>query len=789
MADLLARDTALTGAGSTGADPARRAVRVRVTGVVQGVGFRPFVHRLATSLELAGIVGNDAGAVFVEVEGAGPGIDGFIRRLSSDAPPLAVIDDVDIVDVAPTSRTEFAIVGSRTAPGPVTAVSPDTAVCDACLAELWDPANRRHLHPFITCTDCGPRFTITRRLPYDRPGTTMEDFPLCPACTAEYGDPGDRRYHAQPIGCHDCGPHITLRLGTGPPLVRNKAIAAAREALADGAILAVKGIGGYHLVCDAASDAATGALRQRKGRADKPFAVMVADLADAERLAVIDSDSAHLLGSPARPIVLLTARPGPLSPLVAPGNPLIGILTAYTPLHHLLLRDRGPLVVTSTNRSGEPICYRDDDLASRLGLLSDGILGHDRPIHVPCDDSVVRVNGGTLLPVRRSRGYAPLPVRVPAGHPDALAVGGELKNTFCVATQGRAWMSQHIGDLANLETLAAFEASVAQFCELYRVRPRVVAVDAHPGYLGSRWARARWPESVTEVQHHHAHVASVIAEHGLDPEEPVIGVAFDGTGYGDDGTVWGGEILEATATGYRRIGHLAPVPLPGGDAAVAHPWRMALAHLRAAGAPWDTGMAPARHAGELALGVIDRQLATGVACVPTTSMGRLFDAVASLLGLRHDITYEAQAAIELEHLAACCDTDPPTLTFGHGPEGTFDAGPVILGLLDAVSAETPPAAIALGFHRAVVDAVAGAVEAAGERTGTTVVALSGGVWQNALLTRLATTRLLAGGFDVRTNRLVPPNDGGLALGQILVATRRAALHQEARPCVSPYPAV
>lgn len=760
------------------------AVRLRVTGVVQGVGFRPFAHRLATELRLDGIVGNDATSVFVELEGPPADLDTFVARLREEAPPLAMIESVEVVRTPLVGRRGFAIVESRPASGAVTLVSPDIAVCAACVAELWDPANRRHLHPFITCTDCGPRFTIIRRLPYDRPGTTMVGFALCRSCRAEYEDPADRRYHAQPIGCHDCGPSLALRIGDGPRVEGGEAVTTARDALASGAILAVKGLGGYHLVCDATSDAAVSELRRRKGRADKPFAVMAADLAAAAELAELGSYELELLGSPARPIVLVPARPATrLSSLIAHGNPLVGLLLPYTPLHHLLFLQPGPtgpvpalgpLVMTSGNRSGEPICYRDQDLDERIGHVVDGVLSHDRPIHVPCDDSVVRVADNQLLPLRRSRGYAPLPARIPQTARDVLAVGAELKNAFCVATGGRAWMSQHIGDMGNLATLEAFEASVRQFCELYGVTPGIVAVDAHPGYLSSRWARRHHPEAVVEVQHHHAHIAAVMAEHGLDPDGEVIGIAFDGTGYGDDGTIWGGEILEATALGYRRAAHLSAVPLPGGDAAVRHPWRIALAHLWASGIAWSDDLAPVRHARTEELGVLERQLEAGLACVPTTSVGRLFDAVSSLLGLRHDVTYEAQAAIELEHAAAGHLSEAPTLAFERGSDGAFDVAPVLAGLLALRRAGLSVGAAAAGFHLALVDLVVDVACDSRRRTGSSTVVLGGGVWQNALLAGLARRRLGDVGFDVRTNRLVPPNDGGLALGQLFIAARRAA---------------
>lgn len=777
----------------------RTAVRVRVTGVVQGVGFRPYVRRLAGDLHLDGHVGNDATGVFVEAEGNPDDVAAFLRRLPREAPPLAAVETVDTTATTAGGRHGFTIVPSRRNAGAVTPVAPDTAVCDACLAEMWDPADRRHGHPFITCTDCGPRFTIIRSLPYDRPGTTMAGFALCPACAAEHADPADRRHHAQPIGCHDCGPTLTWSAADGAPVTGAAALAAARRALAGGAIVAVKGVGGYHLVCDARSPGAVDEVRRRKGRADKPFAVMVPDVTTARRLAVLDDHAVALLSSPARPVVLAPSRPdGGLAAGVAPGNPLLGLVLPYTPVHHLLFSEPGPggpvpvlgpLVVTSSNPSGEPICFDDADLRTRLSPLFDAVLSHDRPIHVPCDDSVVAVAGTRAIPLRRARGYAPLPVTVPTGA-DTLAVGGELKNAFCVATGTRAWMSQHIGDMGTLATLDAFTSSVAQFCQLYRVEPEVVATDAHPGYTSSRWARAVAGPSVVGpgavgpgavdwvpaggarlvlVQHHHAHIASVMAEHGLDPRRRVIGVAFDGTGYGDDATVWGGEVLEADATGYTRVAHLAPVAMPGGDAAVDQPWRMALSHLRAAGVAWSEDLAPVAAAGRHGLSVVDRQLAGGFGCTATTSMGRLFDAVASLLGLRHHATYEAQAAIELEHAAARHHGALGPLAFGVNGDGCFDSAPVVAGLVAGLRAGTGTEALAAAFHQAVVDVVVTAATASRERSGLSTVALSGGVWQNALLLQLTTARLVAAGFDVRSHHIVPPNDGGLALGQLFVA--------------------
>lgn len=751
-----------------------RSERFEITGVVQGVGFRPFVYRLATELGLEGEVGNDPTGVFVDVTGPAAALDEFARRVASEAPPLAIVRSLRRRSTAPRNNHGFRIVGStRTEAGTRTAVPPDTAVCAECLREMFDPTNRRHLHPFVTCTNCGPRFTIIRDLPYDRPATTMADFPMCAACQEEYLDPGDRRYHAQPIACHDCGPRLVFRPGNGdPPSERHDAVVRATEALRAGLTVAVKGIGGFHLACDATDTDAVTRLRDRKHRPDKPFAVLVRDLAAAAEVAFVSDDEAAELTSPACPIVLLRARPdSPLSPLVAPGNPLVGVMLPHTPVQHLLVRG-GPsrLVMTSGNLSGEPIAYRDDDLV-RLAPLCDAVLTHDREIHQPCDDSVVRVLPGALLPIRRSRGYAPVPIAFPHAVRPVLAVGGELKNTFCLAGGGQAWVSQHIGDMENLETLETFADSVERFTTLYRVDPDRVVADAHPGYATTRWARARAAGRVVEVQHHHAHVAAVMAEHGLDPRRQVVGVAFDGTGYGTDGAIWGGEVLFADAAAAHRVWHLAYVPLPGGDAAIRNPYRVALTHLRSAGVDWDDDLAPVRQLDQVERRLLDRQLTTGFACTPTSSMGRLFDAVASLLDLRHRVSYEAQAAIELEIAAERAGPADHGLRFGIADD-LADPAPVVRGLVALRRAGVPTGELAAAFHTAVAELVGELATAGCGALRSDRVVLSGGVFQNALLTAMCTDRIRRAGLEPLTHRVVPPNDGGLALGQAFIGAHR-----------------
>ncbi|ORB73776.1 carbamoyltransferase HypF [Mycobacterium scrofulaceum] len=765
---------------------ARVRQRFTVTGVVQGVGFRPFVARLATELGLSGFVGNDSGAVFLEVQGERARIAEFGRRLRADAPPLARVGDVAVSEVAYDAGCgrEFRIVASRAVPGVTTPIPPDVAVCDDCVAELFDPRDRRYRHPFVTCTNCGPRFTIVRGLPYDRPGTTMSGFAMCERCATEYRDPADRRFHAQPIACPDCGPILWFRSAGGRIDGADAALGAAQRALAAGAVVAVKGVGGYHLACGVTDAGAVDALRARKARGAKPFAILVRDLCVARRYARVDDTEAAALLSPARPIVLLRRRPhAPVADAVAPGSPLLGLMLPYSPIHHLLLAPvpgyAGPvpdaLVLTSANRSDEPICFTDDDARRRLPALCDAVLDHDRPIHVPCDDSVVRVvqddgaGAGSELPIRRSRGYAPLPVDLKIAGPAVLAVGGELKNTFCLTDGSRAYLSGHIGDMATWETLRAFERAVSQLSEI-RGDPARLAADLHPGYHTRNWAERRANGRPLDlVQHHHAHVVSLLAERGRIGE-PIVGVAFDGTGYGCDQTIWGGEILRLGSDSHRfvRAGHLLAVPLPGGDAAVRNPWRMALSQLRSAGIDWTPDLAPVAAATPDELRVTRAQLETGTGCVPCSSVGRLFDAVASLLGVRHRIDYEGQAAIELEALAESADAKTlPSLPLMVRADGVIDPAPMVQTLVSALYAGARPAVLAAAFHEAVADAVATVV---GQVAGATrLVGLTGGVFQNVLLLKSCRNRLQRAGFEVLTHRTVPPNDGGLALGQAAIS--------------------
>ncbi|MFE2875785.1 carbamoyltransferase HypF [Streptomyces roseus] len=771
--------------------------RVTVRGVVQGVGFRPYVYTRATGLGLAGHVTNTPEGVVAEVEGAPAAVSAFCERLAADAPPLAVVDAVDHHQVPASGGAGFTIIASRSGGPARTLVSPDVATCADCLAELADPADRRHRHPFITCTHCGPRFTIVTGLPYDRAHTTMARFPLCPDCAREYADPADRRFHAQPVACPACGPRLRLLAGTpARETAGADPVAEARRMLADGAILAVKGLGGYHLACDAGNPAAVAELRRRKARGNKPFALMARQDADIEALVHLGPAERDLLTGPVRPIVLLRRRPEAARELVAdavaPGSPDLGVMLPYTPVHHLLLGlpgdPPGPrlLVMTSGNLSGEPIVTDDTEALDRLARLADAWLTHDRPIHVPCDDSVVRVCDGEVLTLRRSRGHAPLPLDLPLPVPATLAAGGDLKNAFCLGEGRKAWLSAHIGDMDDLATQYAFERAEQQLESITGVTPGLLAVDRHPGYRSGRLVRGRAAgRPVAGVQHHHAHIASAMAEHGEGGARKVIGFAFDGTGYGDDGAVWGGEVLLADYAGYTRFAHLAYVPLPGGDAAVHRPYRMALSHLRAAGLDWDPDLPCTAACPPEELRLLRRQLERDLHCVPTSSMGRLFDAVSSLAGVCQHAGYEAQAAIELEGAAVTASATEaraddgagyafalrPAVTDGHGAPLAADPAPVLAAVVRDVRAGIAPAVVAARFHAAVADLVAALAVLARERHGLDTVALTGGVFANTLLSCACARLLRERGFTVLRHHRVPPNDGGLALGQLMVAAR------------------
>ncbi|WP_432825971.1 carbamoyltransferase HypF [Dactylosporangium sp. CA-092794] len=765
----------------------RVARRIEVRGTVQGVGFRPFVYRLGRDLGLDGWVRNEGGLVLLEAAGPAGAMRRLAARLRTDAPPQARVSEVrvdPVSGVAPAAGSGFRVDPS-TARGPGAAgrpgwVPPDLATCDACLAELFDPQDRRYRYPFVNCTDCGPRATIVDALPYDRAGTTMRAFAMCPACTAEYAEPADRRFHAEPIACPACGPALTWG---GRPR-GERALSAGEELVGRGGILALKGLGGYQLVCDATSEPAVARLRARKRRPAKPFAVMVADLPAARSIAVVDAAEADLLTSVARPIVLLRPRPGhPLAAAVAPGAARIGVFLPAAPLHHLLLADLArPLVVTSGNLADEPIAIGDAEARARLGGVADGFLGHDRAIRARYDDSVARVVAGRPSLLRRARGYAPEPVPLPLAAPEpVLAVGGQLKHAFTLADGGVAVVGPHTGDLERHEAMEAFTAGVAHLSRVTGIVPAVVAHDLHPGYASTQYAKALPASLRIGVQHHHAHVASCAAEHGITG--PYLGVAYDGLGLGDDGTLWGGEVLLADLGSYRRLARFGRAPLPGGAAAVRRPARMALGYLFGAEPFADDGSRERLErlagpllrrlpAGEVA--DVRRMVAAGVNCPVASSAGRLFDAVAALLGIRDDAGYEGEAAVALEACAA-----------GHPGAGAlpwrlavrdglvvFDPVPTLLALLEAARDGAAAGPLAAAFH-ATVAAVTVAVccdAAAGH--GTSAVCLSGGVMQNQLLVEALVAGLSAAGLTPLVNERVPPNDGGISYGQAAVAAAR-----------------
>ncbi len=766
---------------------ALRRARVAVRGIVQGVGFRPFVHRLATELALAGWVRNDGGGVTLEVEGDADAVAALLRRLRDEAPPLARIDALRCDEQAPTGAARgFAIVPSA-AGRAATAIGPDSAVCDDCLAELLAPADRRHRYAFVNCTHCGPRYTITRALPYDRATTSMARFPLCADCRREYEAPADRRFHAEPNACPACGPRLWLAAADGSDCAVADPVAAAVQRLARGEIVAIKGLGGFHLACDARNAAAVAALRARKAREEKPFAVMVASLASVPALAALAADEAQLLAARERPIVLLrkNAACDDALPGVAPGLGWLGVMLPYTPLQYLLFHEaagRPPgtgwlaspqpnvLVMTSANPGGEPLVTGNDEALARLSGIADAFLLHDRDIVVRCDDSVVRpaVAGprGALQFVRRARGYTPRAIALAGTTPPVLATGGHFKNTVCVTRGDEAFVSEHVGDLDNAPTCVALEQTVLHLLSILEVRPAAVAHDLHPDYHSSRLAArlaAEWSVPLLPVQHHHAHVAAILAEHRVDG--PVLGLALDGVGLGVDGTAWGGELLRVDGADCRRLAHLRPLPLPGGDRAAREPWRMGAAVLHLAG---DNARIVERYADERGAGTVAQLLARGFNVPPTTSLGRWFDAAAGLLDVRRRMAFEGQAAMLLEGLAerhGPVAADPSLYTFD--ADGTLD----LLPLLVALAGCREPAYGAALFHATVAHALAAWAARAANAHSLRTVAAGGGCMLNAILAASLRAELAARDIELLEARAVPPNDGGLALGQAWVACR------------------
>jgi len=812
-----------------------QGMRIHITGIVQGVGFRPFIYNLATRMMLFGWVRNTSAGVDIEVDGNPDQLSAFLQAIRAGAPPLARMDTFETSTAPAFGFTTFEIVHSASNPGDFIPIAPDVSICPDCLRELFDPSDRRYRYPFINCTNCGPRFTIIENIPYDRPNTTMRDFPLCAPCSNEYHDPTNRRFHAQPVACPVCGPHVwvennlpeTLR-GTGDP------VRYAQSLLASGQILAIKGLGGFHLACDATNPAAVQELRRRKLRVGKAFAVMALDLETAHQHAYLSDTESVLLESRQRPIVIVRRRPeSNIAAEVAPGQDTIGLMLPYTPLHYLLLDQSTPgearpypliLVMTSGNLSEEPIVTDNDEAHRRLASLCDAFLLHNRPIRTRCDDSVLRViplnnrpaadavetapaaqSAAPLVQVlRRSRGFAPDPLRLPVEAVPLLATGPELKNTFCMTRGSYAFVSHHIGDLENLETYQAFEDGINHFERLFRVQPQALAYDLHPNYLATRYALERAEReglASLGIQHHHAHIAACMADNGLDGAAPVIGVAFDGTGFGSDGNIWGGEFLLSDYTAFQRLAHLEYFPLPGGDAATRQPWRSALAGLWQAGLAWDADLPPVRwvhtvsssaaepglsgSSGVQRLEILARQLEKRIHTPLTSSMGRLFDGAAALAGVRQTVNYEAQAAIEFEALADTHETGhypfeiqdqpvaepvPPSLAAYHfNRRLTLLPGPLWQAIRNDLRLGVPVAYISARFHNGIAELVRRVVTIIRQESGISQVALSGGVWQNITLLTKTITILQADGFTVLTHRQAPPNDGGVAFGQAAIA--------------------
>ncbi len=747
---------------------------IEVAGVVQGVGFRPYVYRLARELHLGGLISNTASGVAIEVEGPTTAVESFLHRLPRELPPLARITSLAVRDLACDHDAGFRILPSRLGEESRALISPDVAVCDDCLRELFDPADRRYRYPFINCTNCGPRFTIVREIPYDRPRTSMAVFPMCVSCQSEYDDPGNRRFHAQPNACWDCGPRVELWDAQGERIETTEPIVEAVARLASGAVVAVKGLGGFHLAADATNAAAVETLRERKRRVGKPFAVMVRDLSSLEQFCAVDHFARGLLLGPERPIVLLREeQPNPIAEAVAPDLHELGVFLPYTPLHHLLFAEGKflALVMTSGNLSEEPIAIDNQEAIERLSGLADFFLVHNRDILRRADDSVVRASGGRVRQLRRSRGYVPVPVFLNAELPCVLAVGGELKNTICLTKGRHAFLSQHIGDLENLES-HRFLAEVVEHLErVLEIEPQVIAHDLHPDYFSTRWALAQPDIERVRVQHHHAHVASCMAENHL--EGKVIGIALDGTGYGTDGNVWGGEVLLADYQSFQRAAHFSYVRMPGGAAAIHEPWRMAVSYLFQHfgedfwSLPIDFVKQLDRRRTETLLKMVER----GVNSPLTSSCGRLFDAVAALAGIREQVTYEAQAAVELEAAIAPA-SDDSAYRLELAPDGAgwlVDTKPMFEALVADLARGESAGLISRRFHNGLIEAFLRLAKLLRGQTRLERVCLSGGTFQNVYLQEGLVARLAAAGFEVFTHSEVPAGDGGLSLGQALVA--------------------
>ena len=753
---------------------------IKVKGIVQGVGFRPFVYNLAHKYELSGWVCNSSAGVEIEVEGNAHSLKEFVSEITANPPVLAHIEKVEAQDnLSLQGYSRFEIRKSIREDGQFVPVSPDISVCEDCLKELFGPADRRYLYPFINCTNCGPRFTIIKDVPYDRDKTTMSEFTMCLPCKTEYEDPLNRRFHAQPNACPKCGPEISLFDCNGKRVDCQDIVNEAAHLILQGFIVAIKGIGGYHLACDATNTEAVARLRGRKYREDKPFALMVEGIEEIKAFCYLEKEEESLLLDHKRPIVLLKKREDSnlISEEAAPGNRYLGVMLPYSPLHYLILKEvKGPLVMTSGNISDEPIAYHDSEAILRLGRIADYFLLHNREIHQRTDDTVARIFDGAPMMIRRSRGYVPLSITLPLSGGEVLACGGQLKNTFCLTRGNRAFLSHHIGDLDNLETLSSFEEGIEYFKRLFHLRPKVTCYDLHPDYLSTRYALAQEGEKVG-VQHHHAHLASCLGENGVT--DRVIGVIFDGSGYGEDGRIWGGEFLVGDFSSFERMAHLEYVPMAGGEKAIKEPYRMAFAYLlesfsddafeviHSLNLRWDIER----------LHIFKQIIERGINSPMTSSMGRLFDAVSAILGVKERINHEGQAAVELEMIAS------------HGEEGEYPVGVqnfepcpslpltirvqgIIRGIIDDLIAGTEKGIISARFHNTISTIIIEVCRWIREKTALNMVALSGGVFQNVMLLNLSVDRLKKNGFLVLTHHDVPPNDGGISLGQALVALKK-----------------
>jgi hydrogenase maturation protein HypF len=783
-----------------------KGAKIHITGTVQGVGFRPFVYGAASRLKLNGWVRNTSAGVDIEVDGSQTELNEFIDALKNEIPPLAQIDTFQIQYTNPNGFTSFEIIHSEPIPGAFIPISPDVSICDDCLDELFDPADKRYLYPFINCTNCGPRFTIIEDIPYDRPNTTMATFKMCSFCQSQYEDPLNRRFHAQPVACPQCGPHVWLEnssyISTNSsepqePIYADEAIQKSQQMLSDGKILAIKGLGGFHLACDATNPISVSELRNRKLRVDKPFALMMPDIETVEQHCFISQSERDLLKSRQRPIVLLERKPdSAIAPGIAPGQKSLGVMLPYTPLHYLLFTDypsgnsntRTPsaLVMTSGNLSEEPIAIHNDEARQRLAALADAYLMHNRDIHIRCDDSVIRniswqskdVLGKTLenhnipFSIRRSRGYAPTPMKLPWRANQILATGPELKNTFCITKGNYAFLSQHIGDMENYETLQSLENGISHYEKLFRLQPEAIAYDLHPNYLATRYALDRSQREnlpAIGVQHHHAHIAACMADNGLN-DEPIIGVSFDGTGYGDDGAIWGGEFLIAGYQEYQRFAHLEYAPLPGGDMAIRKPFRIALAQLWSQQMPWEPDLPAVTAACRDEMSLLHSMLEHQINTPQTSSIGRLFDSIAALCGVRFEVNYEAQAAIELENLV---DSQEEGLYHIPLEKDILRIGPLLTEVINDLRYYVSISIISAKFHNGLAQAVLEVCQTARDQHNLSRIALSGGVWQNTTLLKKTIPLLEKSGFIVYIHSQVPSNDGGVAFGQAVIANHKS----------------